>query len=318
MSQVIYSALREKYPDLIIHVLAPSTTLPLTTRMPEVDQGILIDQGHGELGLGYRFHLGSRLKKNNYDWSIVTPNSFKAALVPLIAGAQLRTGFLGEYRYLLLNDIKLLDKSQLPLMTDRFLALVSDNSSEMISPRLTVDKEAQLAFLNNHGLSIDKPIVGFCPGAEFGDAKKWPEEHYAELASLLIKRGYSVWIMGSSTDLFIGDVIASGAGDGCVNLAGKTTIPEAIDLLALCQSVVTNDSGLMHVAAALSRPLIALFGSSSPEYTPPLSDKAKVLTRALPCSPCFKRVCPLGHTNCLKDITVDEVFINILKLTASN
>ena len=307
MSQVIYSALREKYPDLIIHVLAPSTTLPLITRMPEVDRGILIDQSHGELGLAYRFRLGSRLKKNNYDWSIVTPNSFKAALVPLIAGAQLRTGFLGEYRYLLLNDIKLLDKSQLPLMTDRFRALVNDNSSEMISPRLTVDKEAQLAFLNNHGLSTDKPIVGFCPGAEFGDAKKWPEEHYAELASLLIKRGYSVWIMGSSTDLFIGDVIASGAGDGCVYLAGNTTIPEAIDLLALCQSVVTNDSGLMHVAAAVGTKVIAIYGSTSPEFTPPIIENSQTLSLELGCSPCFKRICPLGHKNCLNLLMPEQV-----------
>ena len=307
MSQVIYSALREKYPDLIIHVLAPNTTLPLLTRMPEVDRGILMDQNHGQLGLDYRFRLGSDLKKNNYDWSIVTPNSLKAALVPFIAGVQLRTGFLGEYRYLLLNDIRLLDKSRLPLMTDRFLALVGESSSEMISPRLTVDKEAQLAFLDNYGLSIDKPIIGFCPGAEFGDAKKWPEEHYAELAGLLIKRGYSVWILGSPSDLLTGDVIASRAGDGCVNLAGRTSIPDVIDLLALCRSVVTNDSGLMHIAAAVGTKVVAIYGSTSPEFTPPIIENSQILSLELGCSPCFKRSCPLGHKNCLNLLMPEQV-----------
>ena len=174
MSQVIYSALRDEYPDIAIDVLAPSATLPLLRRMPEVNRGILIDQTHGQVGLGYRFRLGAKLKKNNYDWAIVTPNSLKSALVPFAANVPLRTGFLGEYRYFLLNDIKLLDKHRLPLMTDRFLALVGKTSAEIIPPRLGVDKESQASFLARHQLANDKPVIGFCPGAEFGDAKKWP------------------------------------------------------------------------------------------------------------------------------------------------
>ena len=124
MSQVIYSALREDYPDINIDVLAPSATLSLVKRMPEVDRGILIDQTNGQTGLGYSWGLGTQLRKNDYDWAIITPNSLKSALVPFAADIPLRSGFLGEYRYFLLNDIKLLDKSRLPLMTDRFLRLV--------------------------------------------------------------------------------------------------------------------------------------------------------------------------------------------------
>jgi heptosyltransferase-2 len=163
-----------------------------------------------------------------------------------------------------------------------------------------------------------RPYICLCPGAEYGPAKRWPQEHFTRLAQKLADNHFHTITLGGENDMKIGAMIYKNTHQETQDLTGKTTVKEAIQLIAGATCVVTNDSGLMHVAAALSRPLIALFGSSSPEYTPPLSDKAKVLTRALPCSPCFKRVCPLGHTNCLKDITVDEVFINILKLTASN
>jgi heptosyltransferase-2 len=307
MSQVIYSALQKEYPGIDIDVLAPSATLSLVTRMPEVNRGILIDQTHGQVGLGYRFRLGAELKKNNYDWAIITPNSLKSALVPFAADVPLRTGFLGEYRYFLLNDIKLLDKPRLPLMTDRFLALVGKTSAEMIPPRLGVDMESQTAFLARHQLATDKPIIGFCPGAEFGDAKKWPEAHYGALAKQLIDQGYRVWIFGSPADQATGETIVSIAGQDCINLAGETSILEAIDLLAICQTVVSNDSGLMHVAAAVGTRVVAIFGSTSPGFTPPISEEAHIVSRALDCSPCFKRTCPLGHKDCLNKLMPEQV-----------
>ena len=307
MSQVIYSALREEYPDIDIDVLAPSATLSLVTRMPEVNRGILIDQAHGQVGLGYRFRLGAELKKNNYDWAIITPNSFKSALAPFAADVPLRTGFLGEYRYFLLNDIKLLDKPRLPLMTDRFLALVGKTSAEMISPRLGVDIESQSAFLTRHQLAIDKPVIGFCPGAEFGDAKKWPEAHYGALAKQLIDQGYRIWIFGSPADQATGETIVSIAGHDCINLAGETSILEAIDLLAICQTVVSNDSGLMHIAAAVGTRVVAIYGSTSPGFTPPISEEAHIVRRSLDCSPCFKRTCPLGHKDCLNKLMPEQV-----------
>jgi len=307
MSQVIYSALREEYPDIDIDVLAPSATLSLVTRMPEVNRGILIDQAHGQVGLGYRFRLGAELKKNNYDWAIITPNSLKSALVPFAADVPLRTGFLGEYRYFLLNDIKLLDKPRLPLMTDRFLALVGKTSAEMIPPRLGVDKESQAAFLARHQLATDKPVIGFCPGAEFGDAKKWPEAHYGALAKQLIDQGYRIWIFGSPADQATGETIVSIAGHDCINLAGETSILEAIDLLAICQTVVSNDSGLMHIAAAVGTRVVAIYGSTSPGFTPPISEEAHIVSRTLDCSPCFKRTCPLGHKDCLNKLMPEQV-----------
>ena len=307
MSQVIYSALREEYPDIDIDVLAPSATLSLVTRMPEVNRGILIDQAHGQVGLGYRFRLGAELKKNNYDWAIITPNSFKSALAPFAADVPLRTGFLGEYRYFLLNDIKLLDKPRLPLMTDRFLALVGKTSAEMIPPRLGVDKQSQASFLARHQLATDKPVIGFCPGAEFGDAKKWPEAHYGALAKQLIDQGYRIWIFGSPADQATGETIVSIAGHDCINLAGETSILEAIDLLAICQTVVSNDSGLMHIAAAVGTRVVAIYGSTSPGFTPPISEEAHIVSRTLDCSPCFKRTCPLGHKDCLNKLMPEQV-----------
>ena len=307
MSQVIYSALLEQYPNINIDVLAPSLTLPLLTRMPEVNRGILIDQTHGQFGLSYRFRLGAELGGNNYDWAIVTPNSLKSALVPFAAGIPLRTGFLGEYRYFLLNDINLLNKARQPLMTDRFLALVGKTSAEMIPPRLCVDLDSQAAFLGRHRLATDKPVIGFCPGAEFGDAKKWPEAHYGALAKQLIDQGYKIWIFGAPADQATGEFIVSIAGKGCINLAGQTSILEALDLLAICQTVVSNDSGLMHVAAAVGTRVVAIYGSTSPAFTPPISETAHIVSRGLDCSPCFKRTCPLGHKNCLNKLMPEQV-----------
>ncbi|MBT4160334.1 MAG: lipopolysaccharide heptosyltransferase II [Gammaproteobacteria bacterium] len=307
MSQVIYSALRSANPDIVIDVLAPSATLSLVQRMEEVDRGILIKQGHGQLGFGYRRNLGRQLAERNYDQAIITPNSLKSALVPFFAGIPRRTGFLGEYRYFLLNDIKFLDKKRLPRMTDRFLALLESSGEEMKYPRLMVDEASQQSLVTKHGLSQERPIIGFCPGAEYGDAKKWPEAHYAALGRSLVNTGHDVWILGSPADAVTGEKIRTEVGDGCFNLAGKTSLPEVIDLLALCRQVVTNDSGLMHIAAAVGTKVIAVYGSTSPGFTPPLSKEARIASLELACSPCFKRVCPLGHKDCLMNLEPDRI-----------
>ena len=307
MSQVIYSGLRADNPDIEIDVLTPRATLSLVQRMPEVNRGILIDQRHGQFGFGYRRALGGKLAENRYDRAIVTPNSLKSALVPFFADIPRRVGFLGEYRYFLLNDIRLLDKRRLPLMTDRFLALIDKTRAQMIRPQLMVAQDNQTRFIRESGLDLSKPVVGFCPGAEFGDAKQWPESYFAELGRRLVAQGKQVWILGSPADEQTGAIISDGIGDGCTNLSGKTTLPDAIDLLALCESVVTNDSGLMHIAAAVGTPVTAIYGSTSPDFTPPLSDRAKIVRLGLDCSPCFKRECPLGHRNCLNRLSPDLV-----------
>ena len=307
MSQVIYSALRDANPEVHIDVLAPAATVSLVRRMAEVDRGILIDQKHGQFGFGYRRRLGRQLAAEQYDQAIVTPNSLKSALVPVFAGIPKRTGFLGEYRYYLLNDIKFLDKKRLPLMTDRFLTLVEKTGDEMTRPSLMVDEENQRSLIVELELDTGGPVTAFCPGAEYGEAKKWPDHHYAELGRMLVESGQQIWLFGSPADTETGAAIREQIGEGCIDLTGRTSLVDVIDLLSLCTRVVTNDSGLMHIAAAVGVGVTAIYGSTSPGFTPPLTDRAEIVSLNLDCSPCFRRVCPLGHTDCLRQLTPDMV-----------
>jgi len=155
-------------------------------------------------------------------------------------------------------------------------------------------------------IDLNYPVACFCIGAEYGPAKRWPVEYCSRLAGLLIQRGYTVWLLGSQKDEALGAAIST--ANAAVNLCGVTTLDEAIVLLSLAALVISNDSGLMHVSAALDRPMLALFGSSSPRFTPPLSPRARVLQLDLACSPCFKRNCPLGHFKCMMDLLPDRVF----------
>ena len=346
MSQVIYAHLKATSPHLIIDILAPRATVALGSRMPEVNQCLLIDQAHGQVGIKYRYQLGRHLAVNRYQQAILTPNSFKSALVPFFAGIPVRTGFLGEGRYFLLNDIRRLDKPRLPRMVDRFLALAvnkealhnealnkdamnkevpdqaqageSPVSSQLFPqqfpkhspqflPKLEVDSDNQSALITKLELDTQRPIIGICPGAEFGSSKQWPEEHYVALARAVILAGTSVWIFGSHADAPSGARISQQLPQHCVDLTGKTSLLDAVDLLALCKQVVCNDSGLMHVAAAVGARVIAIYGSTSARFTPPLSDTARIVQRELSCRPCFARECPLGHKNCLVQISAQDV-----------
>ncbi len=310
MSQVIYSHLKAADPDLVIDLLAPRSTVALGSRMSEINHSLLIDQTHGQLGIRYRYQLGRRLAATRYDQAILTPNSFKSALVPFFAGIPVRTGFLGECRHFLLNDIRHLDKNHLPKMVDRFLALAIDRAqtgASPVLPKLQIDPDNQEILITRFGLDTKRPIVGICPGAEFGNSKQWPEEHYATLAREVIHSGSSVWIFGSNADAPSGTRISQQVPEHCINLTGKTSLFDAVDLLALCKQVVSNDSGLMHVAAAVGCRVIAIYGSTSALFTPPLSDDASIVQRELNCRPCFARECPLGHKNCLVQISAQDV-----------
>ena len=334
MSQVIYARLKATDPDVVIDVLAPEATVSLVSRMPEVNQGITIDQTHGQFDLAYRWKLGRQLARQ-YDQAILTPNSFKSALVPFFAGIPVRTGFPGECRYGLLNDIRRLDRQRMPRMVDRFHALAMTRQNAQVNeppassrstwtpPKLQVDPLNQQSVMTRlklaSPLDTGRPVVGFCPGAEFGDAKKWPEQHYAALGQAVVASGAAVWLFGSGADEACAARISSGMGDHppgrCVNLAGRTSLIDAVDLLAMCSHVVTNDSGLMHIAAAVGCQVIAIYGSTSPAFTPPLTLTevsnealgARIVQHELDCRPCFKRTCPLGHKNCLTGISSQEV-----------
>lgn len=269
--------------------------------MPEVADTIALPFGHGDLRLGERRRFAKGLPA--YERAVVLPNSWKSALVPWHAGIPVRTGYRGEMRYGVLNDVRVLDEATLPLIVERYAALAQPAGEALRrplpEPRLAIDENARRATLARLGLTTDKPVAAFAPGAEYGPAKRWPARHFATLAAALIERGYQVWLMGSRKDAVVTAEIQRLCGGACVDFAGRTSLDEAIDLMSFAQRVVTNDSGLMHIAAALDRPTAAIFGSSSPAFTPPLSAKARVITLRLSCSPCFARTCPLGHTNCL-------------------
>jgi len=313
MAQSLFMTLKQRGTDVVIDVLAPSWSNPILARMPEVRNIINLPVTHGELGLLRRYKLGKSLRSEKYDQAIITPRSYKSALVPFFAKAKKRTGYRGEMRYGVLNDIRTLDKKILQQTVQRYVALGSlkdlTQAPEIPFPKLSVDSNNLQRLLTELKLNLDKSVVALLPGAEYGEAKRWPIEYYAQLAKKLCEQGRQVWVLGSEKDHTAATTIA--CETDAVNLCGKTRLEDTIDLLSVCKSAVTNDSGLMHIAAAVDIPLVAIYGSSTPDYTPPLTNKAKIQYLGLECSPCFKRECPLGHTNCLKNITVDDVFNNI-------
>ncbi|PTU64600.1 MULTISPECIES: lipopolysaccharide heptosyltransferase II [Chromobacterium] len=318
MAQPLYQRLHQRHPDLELHVFAPAWTLPLLARMPEVAKAHLNPFGHGALRLGERWKVARQLAAERFDQAIVLPNSLKSALIPLFAGIPLRTGFLGESRYWILNDARELDEQALPMMVERFCALAEDKGEPLprplSHPRLALTDASQRAALDKLQLDAGRPAVAFCPGAEYGPAKRWPARHFAELARRFDAAGYAVWLFGSGKDREVGDDISRLSGGLAVNLCGATGLEEAIDLIGLTRLAVCNDSGLMHVAAALDKPLVALYGSSSPDFTPPLSTRAAIVSLNLDCSPCFERTCPYGHTDCLEKMEPERVWQAALPL----
>ncbi len=326
MAQTLFIELKRRYPKSVIDVLAPNWSHPILERMPEVNNAIMMPVGHGALELGKRWKLGQKLKEVTYDQAIVLPNSLKSALIPCFAGIEKRTGWRGEMRYGLINDIRLLDKSRYPLMVERFVALgVAPNAelpSPIAPPHLRVEPENVRSALNSFQLQTEMPVLALCPGAEFGEAKRWPADYYAAVAQHQIQQGWQVWIFGSANDHRIAEQIRSQLSlqdqTHCHNLAGSTSLADAVDLMSLAKAVTTNDSGLMHIAAALDRPLVVLYGSSSPDFTPPLNQQVKILRTGIACSPCFKRECPLGHLKCLKDLSKDQVIESLEQLTQVN
>jgi heptosyltransferase-2 len=307
LAQPLLALLKRNHPAARIDVLAPDWSAPLLARMDEVDAVIANPFRHGEFNFGARRALGRRLATADYAECYVLPNSWKSALAPFFAGIPRRIGYQGESRYLLLNRRHRPDAARHPQLVQRYAALAGPLPDSLPMPHLTSTTEQQEAARRVLDLPLDAAPIVFCPGAEYGPAKRWPAQHFAALAQLVASPRRPVWLIGSEKDAATGDAIAATAGGAAVNLCGRSTLEQAIDLIASASCVVSNDSGLMHVAAALDRPLIALYGSSSAAYTPPLSQKARIISRKLPCSPCFKRECPLGHFDCLNGIDPQQV-----------
>ncbi|MFV0573838.1 MAG: lipopolysaccharide heptosyltransferase II [Vibrio sp.] len=325
MSQSLYITLKQKYPEALIDVLAPAWCKPILERMPEVHQAIEMPLGHGDFNFLGRRALGKELKHQFYTHAFILPNSAKSALIPWFAGIPVRVGWKGEMRYGLLTDLRN-NKKDFQYMVERYVALAYPKS-EMINssslggldnlprPKLHIDSFTQKQTIEKFELDMSRQVVGLCPGAEFGPAKQWPAEHYAEVANTLITQGKQIWIFGSQKDRPTAEQIKSLVKqENQVHvqiLAGQTTLIEAVDLLGACHTVISNDSGLMHVAAAVGANVVGIYGSTSPQYTPPLAEKVSIVHTDIECRPCFKRECPLGHLKCLKELAPSEVLKQI-------
>jgi heptosyltransferase-2 len=301
MAQPLLARLREQDTQARIDVLAPAWVAPVYRRMPEVAGVIETPFAHGALELGERWKLARTLRGLGYDEALVLPNSLKSALLPFFAGIPRRVGYAGEARYGLLNVVHRRRPGREP-MALHFARLAAPPGADirrpLRDPRLAVDAAAAEATRRRFG--VDGPYAALCPGAEYGPAKRWP--YFAELSRRL---ALPVIALGGARDREHGEGIRGR------NLAGETSLDEAIDLLAGASLVVSNDSGLMHVAAALGRPQVALFGSSSPKHTPPLSAHAKFLWLGIECSPCYARECPLGHFRCMRELSVERVLAEL-------
>lgn len=289
---------------------------PVYRAMPVVAEVIALPFAHGRLDLKARWRLG-RSWRGRFDRAYVLPNSLKAALLPWFAGVPRRIGYHGEGRVLLLNARRPDPAIRRPPMVAFYRALAEapetpvDLHAAVPQPALALPVERIDAVLQRHGLARDGYWV-MAPGAEYGPAKCWPADHYADLARTLhADSGQPVVLLGSAKEAALAEGIAARAGAGCVVLVGRTTLDEAMAVIAGARGLVSNDSGLMHVGAAFGRPQVAVFGSTSPEHTPPLNPRARVIwlkaELALDCAPCFQRTCPLGHTRCLTAVTPQRV-----------
>jgi heptosyltransferase-2 len=321
MAQSLLIALKQRHPNSQIDVLAPVWTFALLDKMPEVSMALAMPPlARGQLGLRERIKLGKNLRSHRYDQAILLPNTWKSALIPFFADIPLRTGYTGECRWGLLNDVRRLDKTVLTQTVQRFVALTDCiqpiKAPVCPAPQLRVNAEFRQQAADKFALNARGQILALCPGAEYGAAKRWPAAYYAELAHLKRQQGWQVWLFGSPKDALVAAEINQLSHGACIDLTGKTSLSEAVELLSLSDVVISNDSGLMHVAAALNKKLIAIYGSSDPLFTPPLSKDARIISLDLDCSPCFKRECPLGHMQCLVNITPQQIFREIAMLVS--
>jgi len=310
LSEPLIALLREPLQAPLVDVLASPWCAPVYARMRGVRNIVNNPFGHGSIKLGARRALARSLRAKQYTRAFVLPNSFKSALIPWLARIPRRVGYIGEARRMLLTDARVLDVRAVPRLVDRFVALAAgpqDIPPKAPAPVLVPDAVNAADAMRSLGLATHRPIAALCPGAEYGPAKRWPAEHFVTLARRLVDSGYTVWLIGSEGDRGVADPIAD-AVPRVRNACGRTDLGTAIDLLSQASVVVSNDSGLMHAAAAVGRPLAALFGSSSPGFTPPLSPLARIARIDIECSPCFQRECPLGHFRCMRELSPNVVY----------
>ncbi len=321
MTEPLITKLKEIHPHSRIDVLSTPWVASVMRAIPAVDEVITANLKHGLLQWEERKALAKQLEKKNYSHAYVLPNSFKSALIPWLAKIPHRIGYRGELRWGLINQaLPNPSRAHRPPMSLHYFALSNQSSNTPLEPRLSLAPEVLKPTVEKlQALKAHQSLFVICPGAEYGPAKQWPTAHFADLAKRIAEENpqHLALILGSKKEAPLGQAIVdlSQNPEQVFNWCGETSLDEAIACISLAKTVISNDSGLMHIAAAFSRPQVAIFGSSDPRHTPPLSKLAKVHWLHLSCSPCFKRVCPLGHSKCLVDITPTEVLNSVHQLT---
>jgi len=316
MAQPLLRLLKQAHPERAIDVLAPPQVVPVWRRIQEADDILVTPFRHRALQLGERFRYARLLRGRGYSDAYVLPNTLKYALIPWLARIPRRVGYKGEMRYGMVNVMHHDDRPPRS-MVPFYAALAHEPELPLqakgFRPCLVVGGEESEAVGQRLGIDLGRPLVVFAPGAEFGIAKRWPPAHYGALAREVVRTvpGAQLALMGSPNDRETCEQVQGFAGDAAaslINLAGQTSLDDAIALLAQATAVVSNDSGLLHIASALNRPVVALYGSTDPNYAPPLSDMARTVSLRLACSPCRQRECPLGHHDCMNKMTVERVW----------
>ena len=319
MAQPLLQLLKARQGQGPIDVIAPPAVAPVWRAMSEVDTVIDTPFRHRALQLPERRAVAATLRARGYADAYVLPNTLKFALIPWLAGIPRRIGYRGEMRYGLINVMHRDSPSAPRPMVAFYAALAAAPALEATAlaalprPRLQVAPASIQAVLDHFDIDAKAPLIAFAPGAEFGSAKRWPTAHFAELARQILQRhpDATIALLGSPKDqpvcaeiVAARNAIAGMAGvEHIRNLAGSTALDQAIALIAAATAVVSNDSGLLHVASALNRPVVALYGPTDPTHAPPFSDLAEALSLHLSCAPCRQRECPLGHHDCMQKLS---------------
>lgn len=324
MAQPLLRLLKQAHPERAIDVLAPAQVVPVWRRIQEADEILVTPFRHRALQLGERWRFARLLKDRGYSDAYVLPNTLKYALIPWLARIPRRVGYKGEMRYGMVNVMHH-DESPPRAMVPFYAALAREPElplpGKLVRPFLVVGGEESELVGRRLGLDLSRPLVVFAPGAEFGIAKRWPPAHYGALAGRVVASvpGVQLALLGSPNDRETCEQVLQYAGPAAasmLNLAGQTSLDEAIAVVARARAVVSNDSGLLHIASALNRPVVALYGSTNPDYAPPLSDQARIISLRLACSPCRQRECPLGHHDCMNKMSVDLVWSELAPILA--
>ena len=303
----VVRVLKERWPNRPVDILTTTLCAPLVDYMPGVRKGIVWDLPRGAIALDQQRALAAIFRKEGYGQSLVMPRTWKAALAPALAGIPTRTGFIGEVRFGLLNDWRRGEKA-LPRMVDRCAALALPANAPLPSewpvPQLVVGADAVAAWRKTNNLG-DTPAIALAPGA-VGPSKRWT--YYADAARALTAQGFDVWVIGGPGEKEIAGEIVRVGGPKVRDLTG-TDLRNGILALAAAQLVISNDSGLLHVSAAIGSPTIGIFGPTSPYHWKPLNPIAAVIQSKtdVPCRPCHKPVCRMEHHACMRDISTGEV-----------